>query len=84
MTEACMRLDGKAAIVTGSATGIGAAVAIKLAQRGASVVVNYTKSRAEAEETQAAIHEIGGQALLIQADISSDADCRRMAGAARQ
>lgn len=78
-----MRLDGKAAIVTGSATGIGAAVAIKLARRGASVVVNYTKSRAEAEETQAAIHAIGGQALLIQADISDDAACRRMANAAQ-
>ncbi len=82
MTEAFMRLDGKAAIVTGSATGIGAAVALKLALRGASVVINYTKSRSEAEETQAAIQKIGAQTILVQADVSNDADCRRMAKAA--
>lgn len=82
MTEICMRLDGKAAIVTGSATGIGAAVAQKLAARGASVVINYTKSRNEAEETQAAIQKIGAQSILVQADVSNDDDCRRMAKAA--
>ncbi len=82
MTEAYMRLDGKAAIITGSATGIGAAVALKLAARGASVVINYTKSQTEAEETQAEVQKLGGQSLLIQADISSDEDCRRMAKAA--
>ncbi len=74
-----MRLDGKVAIVTGSATGIGAAVAEKLAARGASVVINYTKSQAEAEATQASIQKIGAQTRLIQADVSRDEDCRRMA-----
>ena len=74
-----MRLDGKVAIVTGSATGIGAAVAEKLAARGASVIINYTKSRAEAEATQAAIQKIGAQSRIVQADVSSDADCRRLA-----
>ena len=82
MTDAYMRLDGKAAIVTGSATGIGAAVALKLAARGASVVINYTRSRTEAEETQAAVQKIGAQSILVQADVSNDADCRRMAKAA--
>lgn len=79
MSDTGMRLDGKVAIVTGSATGIGAAVATKLAERGASVVINYTKSLAEAEATQSAIQQIGAQTRLIQADVSKDEDCRRMA-----
>lgn len=82
MTNVGMRLDGKVAIVTGSATGIGASVAIKLAERGASVVINFTKSQAEAEETQAQIQKIGAQSIIVQANVSSDADCRRMAQAA--
>jgi 3-oxoacyl-[acyl-carrier protein] reductase len=74
-----MRLDGRVAVVTGSATGIGAAVAHKLAERGASVVINYTKSRKEAEATQSQIQTLGAQTRLIQADVSNDDDCRRMA-----
>ncbi len=74
-----MRLEGKTAIVTGSATGIGAATALKLAERGANVIINYTKSRAEAEAAQAACNEAGAQTRMIQADVSEDADCRRLA-----
>jgi len=74
-----MRLDSKVAIVTGSATGIGAAVAEKLAARGASVIINYTKSRAEAEATQEAVQKIGAQSRIVQADVSRDEDCRRLA-----
>jgi 3-oxoacyl-[acyl-carrier protein] reductase len=72
-------LQDKTAIVTGSATGIGAAVAHVLAARGAKVVINFSKSRGEAEETAAKIKANGGQALLVQADVAKDADCRRMA-----
>lgn len=82
MGDEGMRLDGKAAIVTGSATGIGAAVATRLAARGAAVVINYTKSLKEAEATKAQIDAAGGTTLLVQADITEDADCRRMAKAA--
>ncbi|HAH10463.1 MAG TPA: oxidoreductase [Alphaproteobacteria bacterium] len=67
------------AIVTGSATGIGAATALALSARGAKVVVNYTKSKAEAEATAHSIRQQGGEALLIQADVASNEDCRRMA-----
>ncbi len=73
-----MRLDGKTAIVTGSATGIGASVALKLAARGANVVINYTKSLAEAEATQAEVQKLGAQSRIIQADVSKDEDCRRL------
>lgn len=72
-------LKDTVAIVTGSATGIGAAVAAVLAGQGAKVVINYTKSRAEAEQTAAAIQAKGGVTRLCQADVAKDADCRRMA-----
>ena len=69
-------------IVTGSATGLGAAVAQRLAGKGGNVVINYTKSEAEAQATAEACRSLGGDALLCQADISVDEDCRRMAAVA--
>lgn len=77
-----MELKNGVVIVTGSATGVGAASAKMLAAKGCNVVINYTKSEAEAKETQAACEAFGVQTLLCQADVSSDADCRRMAQAA--
>lgn len=75
-------LQGKVAIVTGSATGIGAAVAVGLARRGANVVVNYSKSEAEAAQTADAVRAAGSQALLVQGNVAADADCRKLAQAA--
>jgi 3-oxoacyl-[acyl-carrier protein] reductase len=72
-------LTGKVAIVTGSATGIGAAAAIGLAKRGAHVVVNYSKSEKEAAETA---KTIGGDAIAVQGNVANDADCRKLAKAA--
>ncbi len=69
----------KVAIVTGSATGVGAAAAILLAGKGCNVVINYTRSKDEAEETAATCREKGVEAITVQADVSEDADCRRMA-----
>jgi 3-oxoacyl-[acyl-carrier protein] reductase len=73
-----MEVGGKVAIVTGSATGVGRSTALMLAERGCNVVVNYTHSEAEARETAAEVERRGAQALLVRADVSSDADCRRM------
>ena len=73
-----MDLKGRGAIVTGSAAGIGAAVAQKLAARGAKVAINYTKSEAEAKAVQAEIKKSGGEAILAQGDVASDTDCRRI------
>jgi 3-oxoacyl-[acyl-carrier protein] reductase len=68
----------KVAIVTGSSSGIGAACALELAKRGWSVVVNYSKSAAEAQEVVAQCKD----AVAVQADVGEDADCRRLAQAA--
>ncbi len=72
----------KVAIVTGSATGVGAAAAILLADRGCNVVVNYTRSQAEAEATAAACRARGADTIVFQADVADDGACRAMARAA--
>jgi len=71
-------------IVTGSAAGIGAACAEQLASKGAHVAINYTKSEREAREVAAACELKGGQTIIVQADVSCDEDCRRLAGAAKE
>ena len=74
-----MEIKQGTAIVTGSATGLGAAIAKRLASKGCNVVINYTRSEADAEETAAACENLGVEALLCRADVANDADCRRMA-----
>src|SRR3569832_2598203 len=67
------------AVVTGSATGVGAATALMLAHRGWNIVINYTRSEKEARETQAACEAAGAETLLLRGDVSQDADCRALA-----
>lgn len=75
--------EDRVVLVTGGATGLGAAIAVGAAQRGArAVIVNYSKSKAEAEETAAAIRGAGAEPALVQGDVALDADCRRIAEAA--
>lgn len=71
-------LDGKVAIVTGAARGIGAAVAERLGRDGASVVVNFAGSSAEAETLVRKITSIGGKAISAKADVSKMADVKRL------
>jgi NAD(P)-dependent dehydrogenase (short-subunit alcohol dehydrogenase family) len=70
-------------VVTGASTGLGRAIAVDVAERGAStVVVNYARSSAEAEETVRLVEAQGARAVLAQGDVASDEDCRRIAAAA--
>lgn len=77
-----MPSDHLAAIVTGGGTGVGRATALKLAALNYGVVINYSRSQAEAMATVAEIQAAGGRAVCLQADVSSDDDCRRLADAA--
>ncbi|HWB46053.1 MAG TPA: SDR family oxidoreductase [Hyphomicrobiaceae bacterium] len=74
---------GKVVLVTGSATGLGAAMAIAAARRGAkAVILNCTKSLADAEATAAAVRAAGAEVQIAQGSVAEDADCRRIADAA--
>lgn len=66
-----MHLSDKVALVTGASRGIGRAVAIKLAQNGADVVVNYSGSEAAAQETVDAIVALGRKAIKIKANVAN-------------
>lgn len=70
--------SSRVAIVTGSATGIGRATAYKLAERGYAVTVNYSKSKAEAEETADGVRSRGGKVLVIAADVADDSAVRAL------
>ncbi|MBA4180929.1 MAG: 3-oxoacyl-[acyl-carrier-protein] reductase [Anaerolinea sp.] len=63
-------LDGRAALVTGGSRGIGRAICIELARRGAKVTVNYQSNAAAAESVLAAIRGAGGEAITIAGDVS--------------
>ncbi|MCP1994659.1 SDR family oxidoreductase [Flavobacterium sp. HSC-61S13] len=71
-------LSGKTAIVTGASKGIGAEVAIKLADEGAKVVVNFSGSKDAADGVVQKIKASGGEAVAIQADVSKTADVKRL------
>jgi 3-oxoacyl-[acyl-carrier protein] reductase len=73
-----LALAGKAALVTGSSRGIGRAIAERLAEDGAVVVVNYARNEQLAEQAVKAILERGGKAIAIQADVAAPAEVRRL------
>lgn len=71
-------LTGKIILVTGASRGIGAAVAHKLGAEGATVVVNYAGNKEAADNTVAAIRELGTDAMAVQADVSKSDEVKRM------
>ncbi len=77
-----MSKDGLYAIVTGSASGLGAATAAILAKGGGKIVVNYSNSKKEAEETADVCRKAGAEVVVVQGDVSRDEDCKKIAAAA--
>lgn len=73
-----MELKGKAALVTGGSRGIGRAVCLELARRGACVAVNYAGNAAAAEETVESCKAMGVDAFSVQADVADAAACDAM------
>jgi len=71
--------ERKVCVVTGSSSGIGAATARLYASRGWDVVVNCSRDTAPADAVAAECRTLGAAALVVKADVSSDADCRRLA-----
>ena len=71
-------LKGQKAMVTGASSGIGAGVALALAEAGASVVVNYSSSAEGAKRTVDKIKSIGAEAMAIQADVAKEEEVRAM------
>jgi 3-oxoacyl-[acyl-carrier protein] reductase len=77
-----MSKDGLCAIITGSASGLGAATAAILAKGGARIVVNYSSSQKEAEETADLCRTAGAEVVVVQGDVSRDEDCKKIVAAA--
>ena len=89
MTEQCVAIQlpndlfaGKTAVVTGASRGVGRATALRLAEGGANVVVNYLQNRGEADETVRLCKEKSVEAIAVQADVSEFVQAREIARAA--
>ncbi len=78
MTEQQLPLRGKIALVTGSSQGIGRATALRLAQSGADLIINYRSKASAAEEVKACIEDKGRRCIAIQADVSQEEDVLRL------
>jgi enoyl-[acyl-carrier protein] reductase III len=78
-----LELTGKVALVTGGSRGIGRACALRLAEAGADVIVNYVTSRSAAEETAGEIAKMGRRVAVVKADVSEADDVAEMIGFVR-
>ena len=73
-----MDVADRVVLISGASSGVGAALANQLGQMGARVVVNYSRSAEAAEAVVEQITGAGGKALAVQADVSEEADCKRL------
>ena len=67
-------LEGKVALITGSSRGIGKAIALRFAESGVNIVVNYVRHRKDAEETARLIEERGAECMVVKANVANDDD----------
>lgn len=75
-----MKVKGKIAIVTGGARDLGRAISVKLAAEGAKVCVNYFDNEQDAKDTLDIISKAGGEAIMVQGDMTKAADVQRLVG----
>ena len=75
-----MKVQGKIAIVTGGARDLGRAISVKLAAEGAKVCVNYFDNEQDAKDTLDIISKAGGEAIMVQGDMTKAADVQRLVG----
>ncbi|MBX9769997.1 MAG: SDR family NAD(P)-dependent oxidoreductase, partial [Candidatus Obscuribacterales bacterium] len=73
-TTASKKLAGKVALVTGGSRGIGAAIALRLAEEGATVALTYNSNKGKADEVVAQIAKLGMGAIAFKADVASAQD----------
>ncbi len=73
-----MGLEGKTALVTGSSKGLGRAIALRYAARGANVVINYSRDKRAGDEVLAEVKKLGAQAIAVQADAADVGDIDRL------
>jgi len=73
-----MKLEGKVALVTGSSQGIGQSIAVRLAEEGADIIIDYRSHPDGAKETQSKVEATGRKGYIIQADLGVVSDVRRL------
>ncbi len=83
MAETHAEFAGRTALVTGGSRGIGRSTCLMLAERGARVAINYTRNEDAAKTALGMVEEIGAEAMIVQADVSSESDVNRMVDAVR-
>jgi len=79
-----MNVSGKTALVTGGGTGIGRAIALRLASKGANVAINYSRSSEDAQKTLEDVRALGADGCIVQADVAKQADVDRMCRAVEE
>lgn len=79
-----MKLEGKVALVTGGSQGIGQAIALRLAQEGADIIVNYRSHPETADETKVKIEQMGRKAIALKADLSQIEEINQLVASSLQ
>lgn len=74
----------KVALVTGGGTGVGRATSLQLAKRGFDIVINYSRSQEGAESAASEVRQLGARALIVQCDVSVDAEAKKMLATCQQ